>query len=41
MSMLHAANDEIGTYDGKGSSSFGIPDGTRWLPAHCDAVLRR
>jgi hypothetical protein len=41
--MLHAANDEIGTYDGsnKGSSSFGIPDGTRWLPAHCDAVLRR
>ena len=24
-----------------GGKPFGIADGTRWVPAHCDAVLRR
>ena len=36
-----AANDETGTHDGTKGLSFGIPGGTRWIPAHCDAVLRR
>jgi alpha-L-fucosidase len=35
------ANDENGSYSGSGDQPYGIPDGTRWMPAHCDAVLRR
>ena len=35
------ANDPVGTFDGSKGLPFGISDGTRWIPAHCDAVLRR
>jgi len=42
---LYNANDETGTHTGQTSlgqgASFGIANGTRWIPAHCDAVLRR
>lgn len=35
------ANTDTLDFTGSGGKSFGIPDGTRWVPAHCDAVLRR
>lgn len=35
------ANDGDCSHNGLGSHGYGIPDGTRWCPAHCDAVLRR
>eukprot|EP00039_Didymoeca_costata_P023435 m.7098 g.7098 ORF g.7098 m.7098 type:complete len:492 (+) comp3647_c0_seq1:90-1565(+) len=33
-------NDAQCSYNGAGKS-YGIPGGSRWCPAHCDAVLRR
>ena len=42
---LYNANDQAGTHTGQRSlgqsASFGVANGTRWMPAHCDAVLRR
>lgn len=36
------ANDEsCSHHGGSGSTGYGIAAGTRWCPAHCDAVLRR
>ena len=35
------ANTDTLDYLGSQGKPFGIPDGTRWVPAHCDAVLRR
>ena len=35
------ANDEIASFNGMGGHGYGIPNGNRWVPAHCDAVLRR
>ena len=35
------ANTDTLDYIGSQGKPFGIPDGTRWVPAHCDAVLRR
>jgi hypothetical protein len=42
---LYNANDEAGTHTGQKAlgqaATYGIANGTRWMPAHCDAVLRR
>ena len=35
------ANTETLDYLGSGGKPFGVPNGSRWVPAHCDAVLRR
>jgi hypothetical protein len=35
------ANDGACTFMGDKGQGYGIADGTRWCPAHCDAVLRR
>eukprot|EP00912_Choanoflagellata_sp_UC4_P001158 UC4_evm1s721 len=35
------ANDDSCSHMGSGEEGFGIAAGTRWCPAHCDAVLRR
>eukprot|EP01052_Picozoa_sp_SAG31_P027660 SAG31_NODE_2604_length_5397_cov_18.535296_3_plen_262_part_00 len=35
------ANTDTLEFTGSGGKPFGIPSGTRWVPAHCDAVLRR
>ena len=34
-------NDEQCGHNGMQGSGYGTPTGTRWCPAHCDAVLRR
>ena len=38
---LWNANDEACSLIGAGGRGYGEPGGTRWCPAHCDAVLRR